>query len=390
MRPIFILLLALGVAGCHRAPEPTTADASTPPAAPPPTTSSPAAAGAGNTGNIIVVMTDGLRWQEVFNGADAALVNATNGGVKNVAALEKAYWRDTPGDRRAALMPFLWNIMATQGQVYGNRDKGSGMHVTNGLKFSYPGYSETLCGFVDPRIDSNDYGPNPNQTVLEWLNQKPAFHGQVAAFAAWGAFDRILNRDRCDFYVNTAYNLVTNDPVTPRAELINQLKEEMPRYTGDEPCDALEFYAALEYFKVHHPRVFFVMLDETDDWAHAERYDEYLNAAHRADEYVKTLWETAQSYRQYRDKTTIIFLPDHGRGSGPVDWRNHGKNIAGAENTWLAVLGPDTPAFGERANIADVTQNQIASTLAALLGENYQADVPQAGKPIADVLGKKP
>ncbi|MGI8992391.1 MAG: hypothetical protein ACR2I2_22775, partial [Bryobacteraceae bacterium] len=42
-------------------------------------------------------------------------------------------------------------------------------YVTNGLNFSYPGYSETLCGFADPRIKSNDKVPNPNVTVLEWL-----------------------------------------------------------------------------------------------------------------------------------------------------------------------------------------------------------------------------
>jgi hypothetical protein len=36
-----------------------------------------------------------------------------------------------------------------------------------------------------------------------------------------------------------------------------------------------------------------------------------------------------------------------------------------------------------------VTQNQIAATLAALLGEDYRADVPQAGAPIADVLGRR-
>ena len=29
-------------------------------------------------------------------------------------------------------------------------------YVTNGMFFSYPGYNETLCGFPDPRIHSND------------------------------------------------------------------------------------------------------------------------------------------------------------------------------------------------------------------------------------------
>lgn len=342
------------------------------------------------TENVIFVMTDGLRWQEVFNGAEADLINQTNGGVKDTATLEKEFWRHTPEDRRSTLMPFVWNVMARQGQIYGNTNKGSVARVTNGLKFSYPGYSETLCGFADTRIDSNDAPPNPNVTVLEWLNQKPAFHHRVAAFGAWDAFDRIFNRDRCGFYVNAAFAPVTNGPLSPSAELLNRLKVETPKYVDGEPYDSLEFYAALEYFKANHPRIFYVSLGETDEWAHMGRYDEYLTAAHRADEYVKILWETAQSLRQYRGQTTLIFSPDHGRGGGPRGWRDHGKNVDGAENIWLAVLGPDVPALGERTNIADVTQNQIAATLAALLGEDYCAAVPQAGKPIAGLLGKKP
>jgi hypothetical protein len=35
-----------------------------------------------------------------------------------------------------------------------------------------------------------------------------------------------------------------------------------------------------------------------------------------------------------------------------------------------------------------VTESQIAATLAAFLGEDYHAAVPQSGAPIADVLGK--
>jgi hypothetical protein len=42
--------------------------------------------------------------------------------------------------------------------------------------------------------------------------------------------------------------------------------------------------------------------------------------------------------------------------------------------------------LGERMNIPAVKQSQIAATLAAFLGEDYVADVPNAGKPIADVL----
>ena len=53
---------------------------------------------------------------------------------------------------------------------------------------------------------------------------------------------------------------------------------------------------------------------------------------------------------------------------------------------WMAFLGPDTPPLGERSKTSSITQSQIAATLAALLGEDYAASEPTAGKPIADVV----
>lgn len=144
---------------------------------------------------------------------------------------------------------------------------------------------------------------------------------------------------------------------------------------------------ALEYFKAKHPRVFYVSLGETDDWAHSGRYADYLTAAARADQYRKTLWETAQALPKYRGKTTFVFSADHGRGANGQQWRDHGTGAPGSDDIWLAVCGPDTRALGERANVPVVGMNQIAATLAVLLGEDYCAAQPKAGKPIADVVG---
>jgi hypothetical protein len=71
-----------------------------------------------------------------------------------------------------------------------------------------------------------------------------------------------------------------------------------------------------------------------------------------------------------------------------VEWKNHDAKTAGSEFIWVAVIGPDTSALGERKNVAVIEQNQIAATVAALLGYDYAADVSQAGKVIGDVIGK--
>jgi hypothetical protein len=337
------------------------------------------------TQNVIFVMTDGYRWQELFRGADPALLNKENGGVADAAALKKSFWRDTPQARREALMPFLWSVVAKQGQIYGNRGLGSDAYVTNGLNFSYPGYNETLCGFPDPRINSNDKTLNPNVSVLEWLAKKPAFHGKIAAFGAWDAFPFILNVPRSGLLVNAGYAALTAIPLTPQLQLLNALKAEGPRVWDEEPFDSITFHTALEYLKAAKPRVLYLSFDETDEWAHAGNYTEYLNAAHRVDGYLKALWDFVQSDPQYRGQTTLIFSPDHGRGEAPVEWKNHGEKNPDSKYIWMAFLGPDTSALGERSKVGSVTQNQIAATVAAFLGEDYAAATEKAGRPVAQV-----
>ncbi len=338
------------------------------------------------TENVIFVMTDGLRWQEVFRGADLELMNKKYGKVADVDALKKTYWRSTREERRAVLMPFFWTLVSRQGQVFGNRDEGAAAEVTNHLNFSYPGYSETLCGFADPRVKSNEKIANPNTTVLEWLQKKNGFEGRLAAFGAWDVFPFIFNADRAGFPINAGYTPFTLIPRNPRLDALNLAKRDAPKVWDEEPFDWIPFHTALEYLKERKPRVLFVSLGETDDWAHDGRYGEYLDAAHRVDEFLKILWETAQSMPEYRDRTTLIFSPDHGRGDDRKKWRDHGETIPESKFIWMGFLGPDTAPLGQRNKVPVIRQNQIAATLAALLGENYHAEIPQSGEPIVDVL----
>jgi hypothetical protein len=333
------------------------------------------------TRNVIHVMADGLRWQEAFRGADPALMTKAN-GVDDAAELRREFARATAAESRAALMPFLWNVVAKQGQVFGNRDLGSEAYVTNGLNFSYPGYSETFCGFADARVNSNDKVPNPNVSVLEWLNGKKAYQGKIAAFGAWDLFPFILNAKRSGLLVNAGYTPLEVAPVTPALRLLNRLKAETAMW-GGESFDAPTFHTALEYTKLHKPRVLFLSMGEPDEWAHDGKYALYLKSIRRFDDYVRELWETVQAMPEYRGNTTLIISVDHGRGEGPVEWRKHGEKAPDSKYIWMAFLGPDTAAKGERSKTAAVTQSQIAATLAGMLGEDYRSAAPRAAAPIA-------
>lgn len=338
------------------------------------------------TENVILITTDGFRWQDLFTGADPELMNKQNGGVANTNELAKRFWRETPEERREVLMPFMWNVIAKKGQIFGNQKKGSVVQVSNGRNFSYPGYNEILTGWANSNINSNAKMPNPNLTVFEWLHHKPAFKQKVAVFSAWDVVPSIVNRQRCGFPVMGGWEPVPDKNPNAREKLLNDLIAQMTRVNNAEVDDPLLYHAANEHFLKHKPRVFMAGFLETDHWGHAGRYDNVLQAARRVDDYVRRLWETVQSLPEYRDKTTFVLTTDHGRGFAPIEWKNHGAAVPGAENIWMAFLGPDTPPLGERTNTSRLEQNQIAATIASLLGEDYRKDEPRAGAPIKDVL----
>ena len=301
-------------------------------------------AGTEDDQNVILVVSDGLRWQEVFAGADSAILfgdPSMLGG--NAAATRRKYWRATAVDRRAALMPFVWSTIAREGQLFGNRALSSRVQVTNDMKFSYPGYNEMLVGTPDPRIDRNDFGPNPNVTVFEWLNGHDDFRGRVAAFGTWDTFRDIFNVGRSRLQVHTF---------------------------GAKPHDEVVHAAVLPYLKKARPRALFVGYAETDDWGHEGRYDRFLDAAHAVDAYMAQLWAAVQALPQYRGKTTLIFTADHGRGRGAIDWRHHGSDIPGAEETFIIAIGPDVERTGEHRNTSDVL-GWVAELTASAVGLTY-------------------
>jgi hypothetical protein len=277
-------------------------------------------------------------------------------------------------------MPFFWTVVARAGQVFGDPAHSSVARVTNTLRFSYPGYNELLSGFADPRIDSNNKILNPNITVLEWLIRRPGFDGRVAAFGSWELLPWILNEQRSGIPSNGAGAPVLR-PASDRERAINELAADLPPYWGTTRFDAPTGFGALEYLRRHRPRVLYVMLGETDEWAHGRRYDLYLDAAWRNDRFVRRLWETAQSMREYRNRTALVLTTDHGRGDDAKTWTSHGRDVPVADRIWMAVMGPGVPPLGVRDGV-NATQSQIAATVAALLAEDYRSGQPKAAPPL--------
>ena len=328
--------------------------------------------------NVVAITIDGLRWQEMFGGPATEYFKKDSKGQPTTR--EREYTAGGAADRRARLLPFLWKTVAAKGQIFGDPAAGSRSHVTNGLWFSYPGYNEMFAGAPDARIDSNKKVPNPNVTVLEWLNTRPAFRGRVAAFGAWDVLPFILNSERSRIPVGSGFSPVVA-PKTAREREINEFAKDVPAFWDYGTVDAPMVYAAVESLKTARPRVLYLMLGEGDEWAHEGRYDLYLDASIRADRFIERIWNVLQGLPAYRGTTALIVTTDHGRGATTKDWSDHGKDVPAAEDTWFAAIGAGVPALGVRRDLT-VTTSQLAATIAMLLGEDFRKASPQAAPPL--------
>jgi hypothetical protein len=339
------------------------------------------------TANIVIVTLDGLRWQEVYRGADSALINSKY--TDNKSAVQREFWAASTEDRRKMLFPFFWSTLAKKGQLYGNRDAGSKDEVANPYYFSYPGYNELFTGFPDPRMNTNNAIANPNTNLLEFINKQRGFENKVAVFASWERFKQIFNAERSGLLVNSGYMDLKLPDMSDRLKFLNEMQHKAPHYLGDSTrIDFLTFEFAKEYLKQYQPRVLYIGFDETDEFAHAGNYQFYLERAHQQDNFIQQLWEYLQTNPAYKNNTTLLITCDHGRGDGAIaNWRNHGFMIAPhSEQTWFAVMGPDTPLTGEMGPGQTTYHKQLAQTISKLLGLDFKAAAGhEVGDPIESV-----
>ncbi len=332
--------------------------------------------------NVILISLDGLRWQELFGGAEQRLIDKEIGQVDDPKLTHQKFFDPDPKRRRELLMPYFWKSIAQRGQVFGDPSQRSQVTVENGRFFSYPGYNEILCGFPDKKIDSNDKVNNQNVTVLEWLHRQDGFQGKVAAFCSWDVFPYIINSERSGIPVNAGWQPLEHFENEQDRNAYRMVSQQLPRYWQGVRYDAFTFRGAVEYLKVKQPRVLYVALGEADDWAHAGRYDLYLESARTNDDMIRQLELLTQSLPQYKDNTAFVITTDHGRGDGREGWKNHGSDLPGSDQIWIAVWGPNVPAKGLVKHVA-ATQGQVAATVAKLLGLDFNSLDARIAKPLS-------
>lgn len=337
------------------------------------------------TGNLMLITLDGARTEEIFGGLDVDVLRSTlrEGQKVEDHPSYRRFWADTPEARREKLLPFFWGVlMKSQGSIAGNRKLESSVRLSNGHHFSYPGYAEILLGEAhDQEIKSNDPLRNPFATVLEVVGERLHLRKeQVATFGSWGVFSAIAEHKEGSTFVNAGLKVFDSEDA-----LVRQLsKMQFETLTGWDSMrqDAYTFRFAMAHLQSARPRVMYLALGETDDWAHDGRYDQVLEAYARTDRNLKELWEWLETQNEYRGRTHVLLTTDHGRGHTTKDWRDHNAKIVGADNVWIAFVSPRMTQRGEWRNHAPLSTNQIAATLASWMGVDWNALRPDAGKAI--------
>lgn len=332
----------------------------------------------------MLVTADGLRWQEVFRGAEDALLADERAGMKDAADVRARFGSGAIPERRARLLPFLWEVVARRGALFGNRDRGSEVAMRNPHRFSYPCYAELLTGRPQEAITSNELRPNPSPTVLELLGRHWRLRREkVALFGSWEVFAGIGAHEPGSIFINAGYRPLELAGASARLAELGRMQFELLTPWRGVRHDFITFEMALEYLRSVRPRVLYVALGETDDWAHDRRYDRYLETAHYFDRCLRRLWEALESDGQYRGRTTLLVATDHGRGETREDWTRHGAAVEGAQYVWLAALGVAVPPLGEAGADHRLTLSDVAPTMLELAGADYRQLIGVEGRPIA-------
>lgn len=331
---------------------------------------------------LVIITIDGLRWQEVFQGAEENLLTDSK-QVRDVKQYRETYWRSTPEERREVLMPFTWGTIAKQGILIGNRNVNSMMQVGNKTNISYPGYCEMMTGMVDEAITSNDPVNNLHRNVLEVANEDSRYKGKVVMYGSWKSTRFAIHNEQAGIPASVSYEKNVAKKQSPRLKLAERMLEGMPHFWRSEHFDAFTYAFAIETLLADHPKVMWISFGDCDEWAHARKYDLYLDAAKGTDAFIRDIYETLEADKFYRGKTVYLITCDHGRGFGD-EWSSHGSGTRGSEATWFMLLGKGIEPKGETSECGPYYTKQVAVTIASILGIDFTPDGGAKLSPIGE------
>jgi hypothetical protein len=321
---------------------------------------------------VVLVVLDGVRWQDVFGGADHALSRAHGAAP--------AAWANPRG-----LMPNLQHLLETQGVAIGAPGHGAEMATGGAQRISLPSYREIFTGKADPACQSNDCSQPLGRTIADDVYDESGPR-DVAVIASWPNIARAASAEPSRFVLTTGRKLVGRADVLRDDETMASLLDAGAHTApfpgeGDYRPDALTERVALRYLATARPRFLFVGLGDCDEYGHRNDYRSYLGALHDSDAFIGELGATLDAMGARGQHTTVIVTTDHGRA---YDFRDHGMWHPESGRVWLVASGADVRGRGLVASPRRHTLSDVAPTVRALLG----IAGTDGGEPIAELAAR--
>jgi hypothetical protein len=317
---------------------------------------------------VVLVVLDGVRWQEIFGGADRAL--ARERGLNPLA------WASA-----RALMPNLQRALETRAIALGAPGHGAELSASGPQFISLPGYLEIFSGHPDPACGSNDCARPPARTIADDVSEAGET-GDAAVVASWPTIARAASADGSRLVVSAGRKRVSHGELLREDEAAVTWMDRGAHAKawpgeGDYRPDAFTSRLALRTLATLRPRFLFVGLGDADEYGHRNDYRSYLEAIHASDAFLGDLFSTLDDMGARGRHTTVVVTADHGRAYG---FKDHGARYPESGRVWLVAASGDLHEHGLVAAAQRRTLSQIAPTVRALLG------MPADGQPIPEIL----
>ncbi len=247
--------------------------------------------------------------------------------------------------------------------------------------------SFATMGATRVRGYGEDLGANvvlPKQLLLEAVDEV------IKRDLDQGVADRENVLNQLEGILNAGYEGIGWTIFRGGRQLDREVKDTLKRalveyiYGPEAPNsgDELTFFVGREVMREFAPRL--LLLNFWDmDVAHWGAYSLYLQAITKTDRLCGMLWDEIQQNPAYKDRTTLLILPELGR-DGDEDtangFLNHRSGDPSCRNVWMLALGA---GLEKGATARPVAHVDVAATAAAVLG--IRAGEIQ-GTPIPEIL----
>lgn len=286
-------------------------------------------------GRVVLVVLDGVRWQDVFGGVDPDLARTYLIPPREVLPVE-------------TLVPNLHRLATREGLAYGAPETGEAMFASGPNYVSQPGYIEMFSEKRPTGCLSNDCPKTTEPTFVDAIAE--ATNGSAAVISSWEVVGRAASSDPTKLVMSAGQSRGENqgelrvDEKVSRTLELGRIAAPWPGH-GEYRADKYTREIALGYLEARHPRFLFVGLGDTDEYAHLGDYRGYLRALHEADATIGRLLETLDRMGDDGRHTTVLVTTDHGRERA---FMSHGGFAPESARVWMIAGGnvrPDGPVM---------------------------------------------